>query len=136
MKRGALLFVLILGILALVACAPKPEEVNAVVTEFWTQWKANNPAGMVATMAAEVDFGIMASKGVPAMDLAVLLVDDLPVDPSFTFSIITTELYDGYAVVEGAIDPDPTPGNEIEMTVHLRDTDDGWKICFVALGIL
>ena len=136
MKRGALLFVLILGIVVLASCAPKPEEVNAVVTEFWNQLKANNPAGMVATMTAEVDCGMMSSKGIPALDLAEELANDMPIDPNSTFSIITTNLYDCYAVVDGVIDPDPsTTDDEFTMTLHLRDTNDGWKICLIMLHV-
>lgn len=149
MKRGAFLFVLILGIVVLAACAPKPEEVNAVVTEFWTQWKAGNPAGMVATMTAEVDFGLMASdtsrlaglseipnKGVPAMDLAEALVDDMPVGPSFTLSIIKTALFEEYAVVDALVDPDPSiADNEMKMILHLQNTNDGWKVCFIGFSL-
>lgn len=71
------------------------------------------------------------------MDLAELLVNDMTIGPSFTFSIIKTDLYDGYAVVDGVIDPDPsTTDDEVKKTLHLRDTDAGWKICLIALSIM
>lgn len=144
MKRIALLFALILGIIALTACAPKPEEVNAVVESFWDQWKAGNPAKMADLMTTKVDFGYMvpddattsslakiANKGVPAMDLAEALISNYPVGeiPGITFSISNTDLFEKYAVVDSIISTEPD--DYFNVVFHLRETDDGWKISFI-----
>jgi len=140
-KQKILLFALILGMTALTACVPKPEEVNAVVESFWEHWKAGNADKMADLMTDTVEMGIMmhvtsaevADKGIPGSDLAEFLVTELPLAtyPGVTFSIKSTELFEKYAIVETLISADPD--FHLAIIFHLQSTDDGWKISFMGL---
>ena len=149
MKRGAFLFVLILGIVVLAACAPKPEEVNAVVNEFWTQWKAGNAAGMVDLLTDEVSYGLLlpddlatsiatslarlpANRSVPAATLVASLLST-PLPTLATFSISSTEAFGEYAIVTCLFTTTAVSATTMQFIFHLNDTDAGWKINFLGI---
>jgi len=146
MKRITVLAVLVLSMAVLAACAPKPEEINAVVNDFFGQWKAGNTSKMTDLMTSEVYLGMFLvempsgassvntpDKRVPALTIAEFLITDLSLDPDSTLSITKTDVYDGYAFVESVFDlsPDDSPDVKIPFTFHLKETDDGWKIYLI-----
>ena len=151
MKRLIVIVLLMGALTVLTACAPKPEEVNAVVNNFWDQWKAGNEAGMVDLMTDEVDYGMLypddalagslaaslaklpVNRSIPAETLAAALASSsLP--NSGTFSISSTEAFGEYAIVTCQLFiTTAEPIKILQFIFHLNDTDAGWKINFLGI---
>jgi len=154
LKRLIVIVLLMGALTVLTACAPKPEEVNAVVNNFWDQWKVGNEAGMVDLMTDEVDYGILISddalstalstalpttlsippttKGVPAESIAPALISS-ELQNLGTLTISSTEAFGDYAIVTCQFTATADPTISLQFIFHLNDTDAGWKINFLGI---
>lgn len=145
MKR-LIVLVLLIGVLTvLTACSPI-DDINAVVNNFWEQWKAGNAANMVDLMTDEVEYALLipdnalvsslmklpATKGIPAERLVEALVSS-SIPTSGTLSISSTEEFGKYAIVTCLFNANADPNTKLEFIFHLNDTDDGWKINFFGI---
>lgn len=151
MKRFIIFLSIIMALTVITGCTAKAEEeVNAVVYEFWTQWRTENEVKLASLMTAEVEFGAFAGEdldatpktalpreGVPASFLADALINGYSVaDMSQdAFKITNTAIYKEYAVVDSLFVIPEEPDEEIKMLFHLVDTDEGWKVSLVGLKI-
>jgi len=150
LKRLAVI-VLLMGTLTVLAACASIEDINAVVNNFWDQWKAGNAAGMVDLMTDEVDYGMLypddalagslaaslaklpVNRSIPAETLAAALASSsLP--NSGTFSISSTEAFGEYAIVTCQLFiTTAEPIKILQFIFHLNDTDAGWKINFLGI---
>ena len=145
MKRLIALVLLIGVFTVLTACDPI-DELNAVVNNFWEQWKAGNAANMLDLMTEEIEYALLipdgtsstsltlppAAKGVPASTIVDMLIASSFQDVA-TLSITSTETYGKYGIVTCLFSLNSDPSDKVEFVFHLNDTDDGWKINFVGV---
>jgi len=145
LKRLATITLLMVALITLTACAPKVEDINAVVNSFMDHWRAGDAAKMAALMTNEVEYGLIipdyafteslsnppASKGLPADELTEALAEE---DMTVNLTITKTEAFGDYAVVTGSYVDSVDPDTKGIMYFHLVNTDDGWKIRLIALS--
>jgi len=149
LKRLTTITLLMVALIALTACAPKIEEINAVVNSFVEHWKAGNAAKMAALMTDEVEYGMFfsgdaapasfssppASKSMPASQLADTLASS-PMAATVSCTITKTETFGDYAIVTCSFVDSASPDETIKFDFHLVKTDDGWKISLFAVTLL
>lgn len=145
MKR-LVVVVLLMGILTVLTACNPIDDINAVVNNFWEQWKAGNAANMVDLMTDEVEYALLipdnalvssltklpATKGIPAEMLVEALVSS-SIPTLGTLSISSTEEFGKYAIVTCLFTANADPNTKLGFIFHLNDTDDGWKINFFGI---
>lgn len=138
--------VLTVALVFLTACAPKPEEINAVVDNFIEQWKAGNAANMTYLMTSEVEFGVLIpedavkpgpasfkldTKDVDAQTIAELMIAEF--NAEFTFKISDTRIIGTYAIVTVLLTDPEWPDDPVTCVFHLIEVEKTWKISLIGM---